>query len=329
MINKLKILYIIILIIFFLLESTFLNRNPICFSKHILIRDIFNVEYNGKYKLYNPSISYYKNNFLIAARNSNATMKNLLMYITHKFNYNSSIKLLILDNKFKLKQTIIPVFISKYPLEDPRIIIIKDKILISATEVVSSKKIYPVLFHLNFDMNVIKRVDYNKNCYHNKSLIQKNWCPFLHKESILLHTDADPWCVYKVNIDTGFIKKIVEKKCFDNFKKKRTYIRCSTSWKEFSKDTYICGLHIKTYDPIFNKLAMIRSALVEINKKSLIPLRMTEIFCVDKKHHHIQFLSGLEIIGDNIIICFGLGDYKSTIYSITKNRINKMLKIIL
>lgn len=321
-----KYIVIIILLLIIMLESGVLNTTPICSGMHMRARKIFNKEYNGNYKLFNPSITHYKGQFLLSARNSNATMKNLWMYITHRFDYNSSIWLLLLNNKFEVKQTVIPTFIGSYPLEDPRIIIVKDKIIISATEVISSKKIYPVLFHLDSDMNVTKRVEYLRSSYHNTSSIQKNWCPFLHKGSVFLHTDADPWCVYSLDIDTGSIQKIVEKKCFKQGK--RTYVRCSTSWKEFNTNTYICGVHVKTYDPIFNKLAIIRSVLVEIDKESLIPLRMTGAFCLDRDHHPIQFLSGLEVINDNIILSFGLGDYQSTLYSISKNRIDKMMKVI-
>lgn len=331
---KFVLLTIIIGILYILFNRKILNTVIKCSTVHLQAREKFRIEIDGLYKLINPSITYNNGLYLISARYTNATMKNLAMYLYQKFDYNSYIGFAVMNNSFGIKKLTFPNFGSQYPLEDPRIAIYKigstTSIYVSVTEIKSPKKIFPVLFELNSNMEVVRRIEYNKSSYKDKHSIQKNWCPFQHEEKLLVHTNAYPtWDVYDVDTKTGVMNMLTSyPRLFESITCKNTYIRCSTSWKKFTDLTYLCGLHIKTYDNILHKFAIIRSMLVEVDSKTLCPIRRTDTFCIDNDHHPIQFLSGLEIDEDNVLMTFGLGDYQSVLYSISKIRINKILKSI-
>lgn len=319
------VIVIVIIILFILFSPKVLNTVLKCSPVHLLARQKFIVESEGTFKLINPSIAR-GNKMMMAIRYTNATMKNLAMYMFQKFNYHSYIGIATVDANFCMQKLVYPNFKSSYPLEDPRIFIYNEIIYVSVTEI-TNRYIFPVLFELDSSFEMVKRIDYNKNTYKDKHNVQKNWCPFQHKEKLLIHTNAHPtWDVYSVDISTGCMSQITSfSNLFDNFIRKNTYVRCSTSWKEFTPHTYLCGLHIKTYDFIIHKLAVIRTILVEVDKNNLCPIRSTEPFCIDREHHPIQFLAGLETDSENVYLSFGLGDYKSVIYSVTKARINRML----
>jgi len=323
-----KVVIVILIIIFLLFSSKVLNTVLKCTPVHLRARERFVVESEGTYKLINPSIAH-TDKMLMAIRYTNATMKNLAMYLFQKLNYHSYIGIATIDSNFCMQKIVYPNFKSSYPLEDPRIVIYNGITYVSVTEV-TNKAIFPVLFELNSSFEMVKRIDYNKNTYNDKHNVQKNWCPFQHQEKLLVHTNAHPtWDVYSVDTFTGNMSQLTSfPNLFHKFIRKNTYVRCSTSWKEFTQHTYLCGLHIKTYDFILHKLAVIRTILVEVDKNTLKPIRCTEPFCIDRDHHPIQFLAGLEVDDDNVYLSFGLGDYKSTIYSVTKTRIDRMLTCI-
>jgi predicted GH43/DUF377 family glycosyl hydrolase len=320
-------IFIILIFIYTLFSFRILNTTISCKNNHEYFISKFEYEFDSNYKIINPSICKFNNNFILAFRFTNATYKNIALYLHHKLNYNSYLGIFILDNKYKIEKTIFPYTSSKYPIEDPRIIIFNEKIYISVTEMINSKYIYPYLLEYDLNLNFLRRIDY-KN-YFSKNKIQKNWCPFINNNRLLLHTDSYPeWIIYEIDLIDGSLKEIVRKNINIISLDKNSYLRCSTSWKIIN-NKYICGLHIKEYDKIIGRFGKIRTILLELDVETLLPIKKTDILCIDKYNHHlIQFLSGLEINNNDIILTYGLGDYKIKISTIPFNRLYKMLKEI-
>jgi hypothetical protein len=325
MILIISIITLIILLNTKMMHISFL-RSFGCINKHVRPTIIYKKYLSGNFKMINPSIVNKGNKLLCAMRYTSATTENLGLYIYHKFKPRSYVCIGIFKDSL-IQRIVFPIFPTKYQLEDPRIITFNNKIYISITEYRSDKNIYPVMYELSKNLNITKRIEY-KN-YGNSSTIQKNWCPFIHKGSLTLHTDSYPyWSVYKVNITTGLLTnlcKINTVKMFKSYKVKNAFIRCSTSWIDFTKETYICGLHIKYVDKFLKRIPLIRSILMEIDKRTLIPIRASPVLCLDKEQHSIQFLSGLEIVNDKILLSVGIGDYYSVIYSISRYRVERIL----
>jgi hypothetical protein len=126
--------------------------------------------------------------------------------------------------------------------------------------------------------------------------------------------------------NTGKMSLKVEQDVSNRFNvPKGTFLRCSTSWKSFDQGTYLCGLHTKKKGNSFAPI--IRSILVEIDGTTLLPLRKTPDICVDVDHHNrVQFLSGLEITSEDVILTLGISDYKVQIYKLPRTNLKDMLK---
>jgi hypothetical protein len=311
-----------------LFSTRFINSKGICKNKHILSPTVLDLEISGLYKLFNPSITRYDDGYMMCVRYSNKTIKNLFMYMYSELEYKSFICFIKLDFDMKIKNIVFPI-LKDIPLEDPRISYNEGKFYVSITEFNSRKDIHPALYIFNKDLQLLTILNYNKNDYHilNKpSHIQKNWCPFFVNNIMYLHTDTYPnWNVYKINSQGNMVNIINydSKRFFHNCKTK--FLRCSTSWKSFSQNTYICGLHTKDFT-CHKFLPTIRTVLVEIDKNTLLPIRKTPIFCIDNKDDtRVQFLSGIEVDDYYVYLTYGIGDYKIFIKKISKNHISNLL----
>lgn len=324
------LLFAIILHILF--STTFINNKPICKCKHIIEKNILNIEIPGTYKLFNPSICKFEDGYILCARYSNKIIKNIFLYLYSNVEYRSTICFIILDNDLKIKKTVFPKMKSNF-LEDPRITSFNDHLYVSITEFTDKKHIFPSMYIFDKNFILIRKIQYNWDLYYNIkypntkrcSIIQKNWCPFQYKNSLFIHTDSYPtWTVFKfednikpmvINIDTSTF--------FEDLNHK--LVRCSTSWVDFSENTFLCGLHTKEF--AFKQfLPTIRSVFVEIDKNTFNPIRKTKLLCLDfKNDSRIQFLSGMESDDLNIYIAYGIGDYKCQIKKISKKYINSLL----
>lgn len=325
--NKYAIILLVIILLYFLLFSTnIINDRWSCKYKHLQCNKVLDWEISGMYKIFNPSLTKYRENYVMCARYSNKTLKNLFLYLSSKSTNSSHICIVLLSKKFEVLKIIFPK-LNNIPLEDPRIHYHNNKFYVSITEFNSNSDIFPALYILDKEFNLIKRVDYKKDNYFRhaqKNNIQKNWCPFSHGQDLLLHTDSYPiWRVMKIN-ETGNMSKILEQDTtsfFENSKQK--IIRCSTSWKSLTESTYICGLHTKEF---CMTIPIINTILIEIDKKTLIPIRKTSIICIDSKNHtKVQFLSGIEVDDMNVYLSYGIGDYKVEIIRFTKNHLIRNL----
>jgi hypothetical protein len=76
-------------------------------------------------------------------------------------------------------------------------------------------------------------------------------------------------------------------------------------------------------------LNKIRSILVLIDRTTLLPVKYTSFFCLDKEsHQRVQFLSGIETNENNILLTYGIGNYKTEFYKIPRYRLNYLFKNI-
>jgi predicted GH43/DUF377 family glycosyl hydrolase len=224
---------------------------------------------------------------------------------------------------FKIKKIVRPI-IDNIKLEDPRLIESNNKYYIVCTEYINSTYKPPVILLFDKNLNYINKIYFNLSNYKPKNLFNRNWCPFIHNGAIFVHTDSYPlWNVYKIDLDNGEMYEVISEDVREFFNVKG-YLRCSTSWKKFEHNTYICGLHIKILS--MSKIPCYRTILVEIDMNTLKPIKKTNEFCIDTEDHsRIQFLSGLEIKDNYVILSYGIGDYKLVIQKISKIRLRKLL----
>lgn len=294
-----------------ILSTTFLP----CGS-HVYGKKIFELEFDSCYNLFNPSIVKQGQKYICCVRCSTLTQKNLLLYMYRFINPDSFIVFVEIENG--RKKIIYPYQPTTKTLEDPRMIEYQGNYFISASEY-DGKYNFPALLEYNKNYDFVRRIDYIKSDYFGDKAVtvQKNWCPFVHEEQLYLHTDTYPqWKVYRVDIFSGGLEKICDVDIQNKFSAvitKKIFLRCSTSWKDYGQ-FYICGLHTKTK----NKIPTYRSALVLIDKKSFVPVQITDFFCLGGNHDRTQFLSGLEVDDFNVILAYGLNDAKMCIKSIPK-----------
>lgn len=327
--NNIVLFFILFIIIYMLFSTKFINNKIICTNDHILYKDLLSIEIPGNYKLFNPSICKYNDGYVLCSRYSNKIIKNIFLYMCSNIDYQSHICFIILDKNMKILKTIFPFMTCKF-LEDPRICYYNNNFFVSITEFIDKTHIFPSLYMFDNNFNFIKRIDYNWDNYfyyikQPRFMIQKNFCPFEISNKLAIHTDTFPtWNVFALS-DNTFTNIISynTKEFFDDLN--HDLIRCSTSWKDFSDNTFICGLHTKSF--AINKfLPTIRTILVEIDKETLKPIRKTKVLCFDYiNDSKIQFLSGLETDYTHVYLTFGIGDYKSVIKKLTKKNIEKLL----
>ena len=341
---------VLFIIIYMLFSTEFINNCILCSKyKHISYKDILTHEIPGNYKLFNPSICKYDGGYVMCVRYSNKIIKNLFLYFHSNIDCQSHICFILLTKDMKIIKTIFPKMNSN-ALEDPRICYYNNYFYVSITEFINKQLIFPSLYIFDNSFNFIRKLSYNWNEYFDQtkiqpSLIQKNWCPFVYKSKLLIHTDVYPtWNVFGIketnyknneNEDIHCILKrkdmslvnIISFDTTDFFKElNQKLIRCSTSWIEYSNKTFLVGLHTKEFAT--NKfLPTIRTILVEIDKESFIPIKKTDVLCLDIINDaRIQFLSGLESNENYIYLTYGIGDYKTVIKRISKKQLKLILK---
>lgn len=338
---------VLIIIIYVLFSTRFINNCIFCNKyKHISYKDVLTYEIPGNYKLFNPSICKYNDGYVMCVRYSNKIIKNIFLYLFSNIDCQSHICFIVLTKDMKIIKTIFPKMTSN-SLEDPRICYYNNYFYVSITEFINKELIFPSLYIFDNSFNFVRKMVYNWNDYFESakiqpSLIQKNWCPFVYQSKLLIHTDSYPkWNVFGIK-ETNYnveedVHCILEKKdmslvnivSYDttNFFKdlNQKLIRCSTSWIDFSENTFLVGLHTKEF-AIKNFLPTIRTILVEIDKQTFIPIRKTDVLCLDIINDaRIQFLSGLESDNKNIYLTYGIGDYKTVIKRISKKRVLSLL----
>ena len=310
--------------VFFVVIYAFFSKNILMYTtescvEHIHGKKIFQLEFPFFYNIFNPSIVKIPSGYLCCIRCSTLTQKNILYYLYGHFFYDSFILFVEIDNCGNYK-IIYPEHTKlKGHLEDPRIIKYEDKYILSTSEYISGENNFPVLLTYDKNYNFTKRIDYNRSDYFGKDKmigIQKNWCLFEHEGDVYVHTDVYPkWKIFRLDIETGNMIKIVDTEYSFPIK---YYLRCSTSWKIYNENYYICGIHTKTKE----KMPTIRSILVLIDRKTLTPAFRTNLLCLEPNvHNRTQFLCGLETDEFYIILSYGLNDSEIALKKIAKYRL--------
>lgn len=311
--NK-KISGILLVILYLIMKNESILEYSNCDSHHCKFLKVFSEKSK---EMYNPSLCKIDEGFLICARKSSSSYKNLFSHFAGLFNYNSSI---VFIKTIRNSATYI------YPeqiknLEDPRMIKYKNMYLVSANEYLTIDKNYPVISVYNRKYEFVKRVDYNRNDYNgNAKGVQKNWCLFVKNQELYVHTDTYPrWKVFILDLENGRMQKIVDWDSRNFFKKfEGVVLRNSTSWKNFDSDNFICGLHTRTV----NLIPQIRSLFVLINYDTFLPEKQTNILCLEKDRcNRVQYLSGLETDDDYVYLGYGLNDAEIGIRKIMKSNI--------
>lgn len=318
------VLYLVffLLIIYIFSSENILSFNLETHSKLKLKgKDIFTLKFPWLYNVFNPSIHLQDGRFSIVLRCSTLTQKNLYNHLYGEEKYTSFLMFSELNRNGQRKLVYPYENFLQGNWEDPRMVRFGDYYYVSATEFNGFGNIFPVLLKYSLNYDFIEKLEYNRKDYFgtNGSVpsIQKNWCPFLYRNQLYLHTDSFPvWKVFKCQIENSSVrlKLITEKRIpiLSLEEQKQLYLRCSTSWKKYDKKTYICGLHTKTK----GRIPTIRSILVLIDKKTLLPIKRTDIFSFLGKR--IEFLSGLETDLDNVYLSYGVNDSEARIRKIEK-----------
>lgn len=322
---KILILICGILILIWILFSTKLLHCPLyCIDKHIYLKSVFDYEIDGYYKFFNPSIIRKKDGYILCTRYSNYPCKTVFMYMYNVCKYfnDTNIAFIHLTKDFEIQNISFPV-LGDIRLEDPRILEYKDEYYISCTEYITYDNQLSVILKFNKYFKYVKKIYYNMGDYRKKTKLNKNWNLFIYNDKTYVHTDSYPvWNVYSINLEDGCMTMIYSYNTSSFFSVKQ-HLRCSTGWRYFRKNTYLCGLHTKEF---WNKIPYIRSMLVEVDSRTLKPIKKTKVFCVDiYTHARVQFLSGLEIDDNYVILTYGIGDYKIVIKKISIVTVKKML----
>jgi hypothetical protein len=316
----LKVFLLCILLIIHIINKNFLYYDKCVINKHLQGKIILNLKIPGFYHLFNPSIIIQPQKYIIAARVSTISEKSLFYKYYGKLFYHSFLIFIIFNFSGNYKIIWSKSDYDYNNLEDPRLIEFQNKYIVVCTQYNQNhQEHFPKILVYSKNFNLDREIKINFENYLKK--IQKykikNWCPFIHKNELYLHTDAYPmWKVFKLNYETGKLTKEVEQDIRLKFKIVNMYLRCSTSWKSYDSEYYICGLHIKTKQKYFPS---IQSLLVLISKKTLLPEYKTDIFCLEPhSHDRIQFLSGLEIDDTHVILGYGVNDCEVKIKKIPR-----------
>lgn len=334
------IIFLIILVtiaIYVLSSSRFCNTIRRCGHHHPKDTSV-NVSYetngHGMYKTYNPSIVKINDGYLMCVRYSNLTFKTLLRYLLNIWGKNKNdtkLAFVHLSKDLQVRKMSIPTFPENCRLEDPRIIEFNDLYYITCTESSGKSLMFPHILVLNKSLEFVQEIQFNREIYFGKNEPQsicKNWCLFAREKELFVHTDCYPrWKVFKLNKELNTMALVSDYDVTEFFDLQgESHLRCSTSWKGFTECTYICGIHTKTkgtFGP-----SKIRTMIVEINKDTLKPIRVSPILCFDEKDHSsIQFLSGLELIKDHVVLSFGVGDFKCGMKKIPRKEISRLLSL--
>jgi hypothetical protein len=339
--------------IVYVLITVYLRKYFLCSYTylHPKYKNLLEFETPGNYKIFNPSICKYKEGFVLCCRYTNRVVTDPVLLILSTPCYKSHVCFMVLDSKFNIIQTIFPGIKVKRKLEDPRMIFYNNKFYVSIVEnyygfgyiVLPAMYVFDEnfkhLYTLRYNWKQYFKIRYpeagnsEKDPMKTLPVMQKNWCPFVYQNKMYIHTDTYPqWNVFLLEERNKRLDMIpVCSFSSVNFFKELNHrlIRCSTSFVSFTENTFLVGLHTKKLSisvPIF------RSVLVEVDKKTMLPIRKTKVLCFDKGASHfsegeakIQFLSGLETDKDRVILSFGIGDYKTVVKTVNKADVDRML----
>lgn len=320
------ILLALMMIVVLLFWKPLVHQLWSCDTKHIPTVTVFSHEDNHPYLSYfNPSMIPFANGYLIAVRRSAWNNRHLWALLQRSFLPNRSyLEFFHVDAKFRLLSRTKPYLGDQsYIVEDPRICRWNDKIYVVATLV--TEDIFPVLLEFNSSLQLLRRIKIDSSSFrHGSRITEKNWCPFIVNDQLYLHTDTAPiWRIRRLDPETGEISTVVEWDSRSFFREIPGFVRCSTSLIPYTDTTYLCGVHTHVKH---GRKVEYRTILIEVDKTSLIPLRRTKPLCLRKDHTLIQFLSGLLVMSNQVVLGIGVGNYRFELHQVDRHYLESIFE---
>ena len=309
-----------------------------------------------KYKnFYNPSVIKYNNNIITFHRECSAkhNLDNLIKILTgHVFvstiyyTYNNNITKLqipLVETIPKYKKIVAKdILIKGY--EDPRAVVIEDKIILVCSVRANSSKYYQVCI-IKIDANKlltspkVLKIEYDDvillHPCDNSKRHQKNWSPFVYKDKLHLVYSINPQIIYSCNTNTGQVDKILEK-TYKNIPMNKmrggsnlipwihpelgnvliTIVHGKIKWFYYHL-FYICKQEFP-----FTILGISDNFIFKDNRIEFIDIK-------NPLHlYNVQFASTLITMNDKLLVGYGEGDCKSKKCIIKVQDVNKIIKIL-
>ena len=315
----------------------------------------FNIPTNKNKNFYNPSIIKYNGNIYTFHRecSSKHTLENIIkllskqifvssVYFTHN-NRLTKIKIPNIEDMPKYKNIVNKnILIKGY--EDPRAIIIQDKLVLVCSIRANSNKLYQVCL-INIDLykfinnssSVLKCTEDNLVLLEppmNKERSQKNWSPFVYNNTLHLVYSINPQIIFSCDINTGKIKKIIEK-TYSEFPMNK--IRGGSNlvdWKHPKLgDVFITIVHGKVKGFYYHLFYLCKKdypfTILGCSDNFIFKNNCIEFIDISKWYqiYNVQFASTMIVINDYVTIGYGEKDCKSKKCIMKIRDVNKILKL--
>jgi len=154
--------------------------------------------------------------------------------------------------------------------------------------------------------------------YKNRNKVEKNWLPFVVNDELYFLYSIDPYIVLKYNENECI--KVVSTVKKNIFSEKIGGSVPGIDFKYNNRDYFMFGGHIS-----INKYHIIRKNFFFLTEKTF-PFDIkfhTEI--LDFNNHPIEFLSGMYIKNDKVVLSYGVNDCYSEKIEVKKEEISKLM----
>ena len=198
--------------------------------------------------------------------------------------------------------------------EDPRLFKYKNGYWVICTKI-DNKGQNLIIFDIN---NPLKEVILN---YKNRSKIEKNWLPFVVNDQLYFVYSIDPYIILKYNENECV--KVVSNKKLNIFSNRIGGSVPPVDFKYNNKNYFMFGGHIS-----INKYHIIRKNFFFLTEKTFPFNIKFHTENLDFNKHAIEFLSGMYVKNDKVILSYGVNDCYSEKIEVEKDEIsNLMIKI--
>lgn len=158
--------------------------------------------------------------------------------------------------------------------------------------------------------------------YPNKKKIEKNWMPFEYEDELYVVYEVDPHIILKVDIITGECEKVYEED-FGMFDEDLGGGPPPIKVKIMGKDYFLTIAHIRAN---LNFQSYRKNFFYAFESKPPFkPVLYTDMFSFNKKSS-IEFLTGLDVKKDKILVSYGVNDCSNEISKMDLSEIVDLLK---
>lgn len=346
-----KIIPILLILIFLLLNYS--NHNKIKTLKTITT-DCHIPDKQNK-NLYNPSMLEYNGKIYTFHRECSAkhNIQNLIklltkqiftstIYFTHD-NKLTKIDIPNIESIQKYKNIVTKnILIKGY--EDPRAIVVQDKLILVCSVRANSDKYYQVcLIKINLDKlisnnsNILKCDQDNIILLHpylNEKRHQKNWSPFLYNNNLHLVYSINPHIIFSCDTDTGKVEKVIEQS-YKNMpiNKIRGGSNLIPWYHPKFGDVLIAIAHGKIKWYYYHLFYICKKdypfTILGSSDNFIFKNNYIEFIDITKSSHfyNIQFASTMITINNKLVIGYGEGDCKSKKCIINIKDVNNIIKL--